>query len=75
MNYYFSKVPEEYQEEGLTPGFNQKYYFRFRVVLSEHEIKFEDNCSRMVPISFIDLKKMKKTINKIIKDLKENYVS
>lgn len=68
--YYFSKIPKEYRGEGITPNFRPDYYFRFRLVESEKEVKFEDTCNRVVPISYSNLKEMKKTLKKLIKDIK-----
>lgn len=72
--YYFSKVPKGWREKSLISGFNSKYYFRLRIEEDQGEVKIEDSCGRMVPIFFPNLKKLKKTLTKVIKAVEKSYV-
>lgn len=74
--YYFGKVPERYKEDmsSLTPKWNADYYYRFRIDAREEEVKFEDSCGRMVPLSFEHLYEFHKTFDRLLYEMQANLI-
>lgn len=72
--FYFGKVEDEFVENfgmDYPDGWEEGYFFRIRIDEDNLEIKVEDSCGRMVPLSFNDIHSFISTLKNVEKEIVE----